>query len=188
MRTINLPVATGAVLPVRLVRKTMRRAGIAALSAATLLVVSAGAAFAAPPTREIIDIGTPEIEALISANLSSVCRFDISVDADATIAVMVFSNNDGTFRREIDVGQIKWTLTNDATGASIHTHNVGPDIFWVNRDGVPMHAIIGRSYVAHEGSGFIGRVLLNADTGEVLAFAGRLTGDIQQLVCNPLAS
>jgi hypothetical protein len=157
---------------------------LAAMAALTL----AGPALAARPTREIIDAGTPEIEALISGDLSDLCGFEISVDADATVAVMVFSNNDGTFRREIDVSQMKWTLTSVASGVSIDVHNVGPDIFWVNRDGVTMHAIIGRSYVVHEGIGFIGRVLLNADTGEVLAFGGHLTGDIQQLVCTPLAT
>lgn len=163
------------------------RTGTAVVLAAMAALMLAGPALAARPTREIIDIGTPEIEALISANLSDWCGFEISVDADATIAVMVFSNNDGTFRREIDVGQVKWTLTNVATGVSIDTHNVGPDIYWVNRDGVTMHAIIGRSYVVHDGIGFIGRVLLNEDTGEVLAFGGHFTGDIQQVVCDPLA-
>jgi hypothetical protein len=148
----------------------------------------AAPALAAPPTREIIDVGTPEIEALIAANLSDVCRFEISVDADARITAMVFSNNDGTFRREIDASQIKWTLTNVATGVAIRVHNVGPDIFWVNRDGVTMHAIIGRSYVVHDGIGFIGRVVISEDTGTVQAFAGHLTGDMQQLVCAPLAA
>ena len=107
-------------------------------------------ALAARPTREVIDIGTPEIELLIGANLTEVCGFEISVDADATLAVMVFSNNDGTFRREIDPGQVKWTLTNLATGVSIDVHNVGPDIYWVNRDGESMLASIGRLYVVHD--------------------------------------
>jgi hypothetical protein len=160
--------------------------GAIALSALAALTL-AGPALAARPTREIIDVGTPEIEAIISANMTGWCGFGISVDADATIAVKVFSNNDGTFRREIDKAQIKWTLKNVATGASIRVHNVGPDIYWVNREGVTMHAIMGRSYVVHEGIGFIGRVLINEDTGEVLARSGHFTGDIQQLVCAPLA-
>src|SRR5215212_10239034 len=168
-------------------RLRMRRTRAAVVLSAMASLILAGTALAAAPTREIIDVGTPEIEALISANLSDVCGFEISVDADATIRVMIFSNNDGTFRREIDPSQIKWTLTNVATGVSIDTHNVGPDIYWVNRDGVTMHAIIGRSYLSHDGIGFIGRLLLDADTGEVLAFAGHLTGDLQQLVCAPLA-
>ncbi len=162
------------------------RIRVAVLSAMAALTL-AGPALAARPTREIIDVGTPEIEGLISAHLSETCGFEISVDADARIVVLVFSNNDGTFRREIDTAQIKWTLTNVATGVSINTHNVGPDIYWVNRDGVTMLASMGRAYVAHEGLGFIGRVLLNADTGEVLASGGHFTGDIQQLVCVPLA-
>lgn len=160
---------------------------LGALSAMAALTL-AGPALAARPTREIIDVGTPEIEALISAHLSDSCSFEISVDADARIALMVFSTNDGSFRREIDTAQIKWTLTNPATGVAIRVHNVGPDIFSVNRDGVTMHAIIGRSYVVHEGIGFIGRVLVNEDTGEVLAFGGHVTGDIQQLVCDPLSA
>jgi hypothetical protein len=164
-----------------------RRMGAGIVLAVMATLTLAGPAFAARPTREIIDVGTPEIEVLISAHMSDVCGFEVSVDADAKIAVMVFSNNDGTFRREIDTAQIKWTLTNVSTGVSINVHNVGPDIIWVNRDGVTMLASIGRAYVAHEGSGFIGRILVNLDTGEVVAFPRHLTGDIQQLVCAPLA-
>jgi predicted ATPase len=41
--------------------------------------------------------------------------------------------------------------------------------------------------IFHDGIGFIGRVLINADSGAVLAFGGRVTGDIHQLVCVPLA-
>ena len=165
----------------------MRRTSLSLAISAVLALTLAGPALAAPPTREIIDIGTPEIEALIAANLSEWCGFEISVDADATIAVMVFSNDDGTFRREIDVVQIKWTLTNVATDVSIKVLNVGPDIYWVDRDGVTMLASIGRSYVVHDGIGFIGRVLVNLDTGEILAFGGHFTGDIDQLVCANLA-
>ena len=168
----------------RRMRSPLAIFALSAMAALTLV----GPALAARPAREIIDVGTPEIEAIISANMTGWCGFGISVDADATIAITVFSNKDGTFRREIDHSQIKWTLTNVATGVSIRVHNVGPDIYWVNRDGSLMHAIMGRSYVVHDGVGFIGRVLINEDTGEVVAFSGHQTGDIQQLVCTPLAA
>jgi len=164
-------------------RTTMPLA-IGALLALTL----AGPALAAGPTREIFDIGTPEIEVQIADHLSATCGFDISVDAEATVAVKVFSNNDGTFRREIDTTQLKWTLTNAATGVSLRIHGVGPDITWINHDGVTMFASMGRAYLAHDGSGFIGRLLINADTGEILSFPRHQTGDIEQLVCLPLAS
>jgi hypothetical protein len=165
----------------------MRRIRLSLAIGALLALTLAGPALAARPTREIIDVGTPEIEALISEHLSETCDFEISVDADATIAVMVFSNNDGSFRREIDGAQLKWTLTNAATGVSIGIHSVGPDIYWVTRDGVTMLASIGRAYLPHDGSGFIGRLLVNLDTGEVLASPSHMTGDIAQLVCAPLA-
>ena len=172
-------------------RRSTPRSGhraIAALIALAALAAIASPTLAARPTREVIDIGTPDIEVLISEHLSATCGFEILVDANATVAIMVFSNNDGTFRREIDAAEIKWTLTNVATGVSIDIHNVGPDISWVNRDGVTMFASIGRAYVAHDGIGFVGRSLINVDTGEVLAFGGRFTGDISQVVCAPLAS
>ena len=166
-------------------RRGRIRTAVVVSAMATLAL--AAPALAAGPTREIIDVGTPEIEGLISEHLSATCGFEISVDAEATIAMMVFSNNDGTFRREIDTTQLKWTLTNVETGVSLRIHGSGPDIIWVNRDGVTMLATIGRAYLAHEGSGFIGRLLINVDTGEVLSFPRHLTGDIAQLVCVPLA-
>ena len=159
-----------------------RTAPLVAIAALAAFTVAAPAA-AARPTREIVDVGTPEIEALIAQNLSDVCGFEIAVDADARITIMVF--RDGA--REIDTSQIKWTLTNVATGASIRVHNVGPDIFWVNRDGATMHAIMGRSEVVHDGVGLIGRVVINETSGEVLQVSGRVTGDIAQMVCEPLA-
>jgi hypothetical protein len=165
------------------------RARCAVVLAAMAALTLAGPALAARPTREIIDIGTPEIEALISADLSAWCGFEIAVDADQTVTVMVFSRNDGTFHREIDHWQTKWTITNVGTGASITVHNVGPDIYWVNREGVKMLASTGRSYIGQPpvGAYFVGRVLIDYDTGEILRTSGHFVGDIQQVICDPLA-
>jgi hypothetical protein len=149
----------------------------AAIAALTL----ASPAVAARPTREVIDIGTPELEALISADLTALCGFEIAVIADQTVTVMVFSRNDGTFHREIDQWQLHWTVTNVETGASIAVHSVGPEMLWMNRDGVPMHAFVGLALI-----GYTGRELSNADTGELLRASGHFVGDIEQVFCDAL--
>ena len=160
-----------------------RTANRAMVAMVALLIMAAAAcpAMAARPTREVIDIGTPELEALISADLTQLCGFEIAVSADQTVTVMVFADNEGTFRREIDQWQLRWTVTNVETGASIDVHSVGPELFWVNRDGVTMHAFVGLALL-----GYTGRELSNLDTGEILQTSGHFVGDIEQVFCEAL--
>jgi hypothetical protein len=47
-----------------------------------------------------------------------------------------------------------------------------------------MLAQIGRSL---SGSGSIGRVVVNLDTGEVVATAGRRVGTLEEVICAPLS-
>ena len=159
------------------------RATVAVAALATLAL--AAPTFAAQPSTEVIDIGTPEIEALISAFQSDACGFDISVDAVATITVRVFSSNDGTFRRELDQVHLDWTLTNVETGATNRIRSIGPDIYWTSHDGAPMHASVG--IILSEDGQWIGRLLYDGVSGDLLRAAGRDAGDADAVFCDPIA-
>jgi hypothetical protein len=150
-----------------------------------LTAVLAAPALAAKPTREVIDIGTPADEAADAAFLTALCGFPITVTTDATVTVHVFTDRHGDFMREIDKYLIRETFTNPASGESVTLHDVGPDLFWFNRDGELLLALVGRSLT---GSGYIGRFVLNLDTGETVHVAGKSVGSLEGQVCDPLAS
>ena len=148
-----------------------------------LALVSAGSTLAAKPTREVIDLGTPEALAADSAFVTALCGFDIVASGPSQVIVHVFTDNSGVFKREIDSYQILETFTYVETGASVTLHDVGPDLVWVGRDGTLFLAMTGRSLT---GSGYIGRVLVNLDSGETLSSAGSNRGSLEDLICAAL--
>jgi hypothetical protein len=159
------------------------RAALAAVGAFVLTATLAAPVLAAKPSKEVVG-GTPEELAADSAFLTELCGFEVAASGTSRVIVHVFTDSTGAFVREIDGYQIKETLTNVATGASVTLHDVGPDRVWVTRDGTMMLAQIGRSL---SGSGYIGRVVVNLDTGEVVSTAGRRVGTLEEVICAPLS-
>src|SRR5215208_4071901 len=92
-----------------LVRKTMRRVGMAALSAATVLAMSAGAAFAAPPTITIVDIS--QFEGQSEAEWLANCGFAVDVEFEGHIIVHEFSG-----QRLVEVDNWRFVATYSANG------------------------------------------------------------------------
>jgi len=156
---------------------------LAALAALVLTAVLAAPALAAKPSREVI-VGTTEELAADSAFVTELCGFEVSASGSSRVIVHVFTDSTGAFVREIDGYQIVETFTNVATGMSVTLHDVGPDRVWLARDGTTMLAQVGRSLT---GSGYIGRVVVNLDTGEVVSTAGREVGSLEEVICAPLA-
>jgi hypothetical protein len=160
---------------------------IGALAAMATLTL-AGPTFAATPTREVFDYGTPEIEALIAADLLDRCGLEVTVDAVVTVTVTTWTKRDGTLLLETDMWNGKWTYTNVATGATTVLRVFGPDHFWLNKHGDLMHSITGIGGY-YPGLGYFnGYVLINETTGEILRKMGKFFGDIEQVVCAPLAA
>ena len=156
------------------------------LSAAVigLALALAAPATAATPTRQTIDLDDPEAEAFWSEALTDACGFAVAVDFEGSVRVTVFADKAGEFKREIDKWFIRDTFTNVATGASILLKDVGPDHYWISRDGHLMLAITGRSLT---GSGIIGRVVIDLDTGETVHISGKPVGTIFDQVCDAIA-
>ena len=71
----------------------------------------------------------------------------------------------------LTVFHIAETLTSES--GTYRLLDVGPDIVFT-RDGTTYVAAVGRSLT---GSGVIGRVVVNAETWEIVSVSGRLVGD-----------
>lgn len=160
------------------------RAVAAAMAAIALLALTVGSTLGARPLKMTIDLDDPGEEADASAFLTDACGFGVAVDIEGSVTLHVFLDRDGEWGREIDKWWIRDTFTNVETGASILLKDVGPDVIRVDREGRLTVAITGRSLT---GSGVIGRVVIDADTGEVLHIAGKDVGSIADQVCDAIS-
>jgi ABC-type glycerol-3-phosphate transport system substrate-binding protein len=150
------------------------------LIASLLSLALATPALAAKPSKEVRSLDDPGLEAIYSAALTVACGVPVQADFEGTVTVHVFTDRHGDFKREIDKYWIRDTFTNTETGATVLLRDVGPDIYWVGRDGHTYIALTGRSLT---GSGVIGRTVFNLDTGELVSQSGNVVGSIVDQVC-----
>jgi hypothetical protein len=157
-----------------IVMKTMRRVGIAGLSAAAVLVMSAGAAFAAPPTITIVDIS--QFEGQSEAEWLANCGFAVDVEFEGQIVIHEFGG-----QRLVEVDNWRFVATYSANGktfVALHPR-AGPDIFWIAGDGTLYRATAGRSPF----DGMIGRIVWNVDTDTVVSSHGRAIDNPLDDIC-----
>jgi hypothetical protein len=155
-----------------------------AVALAVVGLTLAAAASAAQPTREFVSLDDPAIEAEISAFLTAQCGTEIAVDLSGHVIVLVFTDKNGDFVRELDVFEIRGTFTNVETSETTTIVDAGPDIVTL-KDDTLFVAITGRSVT---GSGVIGRVVVNLETGETVFVAGKRLGDFVENLCAELGS
>jgi hypothetical protein len=158
----------------------MRRLTVLIGALASVLAFAATAA-AAPPEVFQISFDDPAVEAEEAAFVSGICGFPITVDLDGKVVVHVF---DGGQTLEIDSFNIRGTYTNPANGKTYKLIDSGPDIAFV-RDGKAFVAVTGRSLT---GSGVIGRVVFDLETGEAVFTAGNDRGFYVDVICSALAN
>lgn len=156
----------------------MRRLGMAALSAAAVLVMSAGAAFAAPPTITIVDFS--EFEPFAEADWLAECGFAVDVEFEGQIIIHEFSGP-----RLVEVDNWRVTMTYSANGKTfVAVHPLAsPDIFWIAKDGTLYHAIAGRDPF----NGLIGRSVRNEDTDTIVFSRGRAIDNPIDDICAAIA-
>jgi len=178
MRRISLALTIGALLAVTLVRKTMRRVGIAALSAVTVLLMSAGAAFAAPPTITIVDIS--QFEEQSEAEWLANCGFAVDVEFEGHIIVHEFGG-----QRFVEIDSWRFFATYSANGKTfVALHPLaGTDIYWIADDGTLYRATMGRSPF----DGLIGRTVRNLDTDTVVSSHGLAIDNPLDDICAMIA-
>lgn len=160
----------------------MRRAVLATALATAALVMAAPAA-AAKPTVFTVSFADPAIEADYAAALTDACGVPIDVSIAGKVVVHEFSG--GAPLVAIHSYSFRLTATNPATGASTIVRDAGPDRIRIDHDSGHLEvAVTGRSTT---GSGVIGQVVVDLDTGEVLSVAGNEVGLFTDTVCAAIA-
>ena len=160
------------------------RALLALVCGGLLAVMLVGAVAAAPPTKETFDMDDPGAEAFWSAVLTDECGFEVIADFEGSVTVHTFDRRVSQGTLSIDKYWIRDSFTRVSTGETIVLRDVGPDLWSLNADGELLLALTGRSLT---GSGVIGRVVVNLDTGEVEHLAGKPVGSLAEQVCPALA-
>jgi hypothetical protein len=158
----------------------MKRILVVSVVAAAMLVL-ASPATAGKPVRFVVDLGTPANEAAIAAELTDACGVPISVEADGKVIVIVLDEARNRGAVEINAYEFHALVTNLATGETMTIVDAGPDLLRIDpATGHLLVAITGRSTT---GSGVIGRVVIDLDTGEVLSVSGNDLGDPAEAIC-----
>lgn len=155
---------------------------MAVLSAAMVLGMSAGAAFAAPPTLTIIDFS--QFEPFAEADWTAECGFPVDVEFEGHIIVHEFGGG-----RLVEIDNWRVTMTYSANGKSVFlVHpSSGQDIVWIAADGTLYEAATGHS-TPHHGDGFIGRMVWNLDTDALVSSSGRTFDNPLDQLCVTLAA
>ena len=156
----------------------MRRAGIAALSAVTVLVLSAGAAFAARPTITKVDFS--QFEVFAEADWLAECGFAVDVEFEGHIIFHEFSG-----KRLVEVDNWRVSMTYSANGktfVAVHTL-AGPDRYWTAADGTLYKASTGHLPF----DGLIGRIVRNDETGTIVSTHGRVIDNPLDDICAMIA-
>lgn len=119
--------------------------------------------------------------------------FSVIEHVEGTVKVSTHFDQDGNFVMEIVRFSLHHTYTNSVTGASLSSPDVGIDKIVSNDDGsasVSVIGIVGRIVVPGEGLVFahLGKIMFDADTGEVLFVAGPHDdfGDLLSVLCSAL--
>jgi hypothetical protein len=158
--------------------------GLMFISAAVITLAFAITATAASPSKTVISFDDPILEAEIAADLTAACRAPIAADLSGKVEIIVLDKSKQAGVIEINAYETRGTFTNTATGATATLVDAGPDLVRYDpKTGHVVVAITGRSLT---GSGVIGRVVVDLDTGEVLSVAGLTKGDFVENLCSEL--
>ena len=117
-----------------------------------------------------------------AAAASEGCGFEIDVELTGWTQTMTFDAGGGN-RQQESITVFHGDATFTAGDRTYHIHDVGPDHYY-SVDGVLYVALTGRSLT---GSGVIGHVIINLDTGEVEFQAGNDQGFYGAAVCAALS-
>jgi hypothetical protein len=148
---------------------------------AVAMLALAFPAAAGKPVKFVVDLGTPANEAELAAIFTAACGAPISVAADGKVIVIVLDKPSARGVIEINAYEFHALVTNLSTGATTTIVDAGPDVLRIDPEtGHLFVAITGRSTT---GSGVIGRVVIDLDTGEVLSVSGNELGDPVEAIC-----
>ncbi len=167
----------------------MRRMLLMVVIVGLLAALSVPVAGAAPRPNENAKptiVYFEETEDETAALFTEFCGFPVEVDAEGWVKIIPL-NTSGNGKRqplELNIYHVSTLVFTSKWGSFTAPLDVGPDVIYME-DGVVKVALTGRSTT---GSGVIGRVVLNTETGEVEFEAGRrVYDDFVAAVCSALA-
>lgn len=137
----------------------------------------------ARPEHSSLTFNDPAIDVEETAFVSAYCDFPVEADFSGRIGFLVFDRNGAPGTFEIGVYGLRGTYVNPENGKVVRVRDIGPDRFYI-RDGIGYVAVTGRS---EGGTGIIGVVKINLDTGEVVHQAGNEIGYAYDRICAELA-
>jgi hypothetical protein len=158
--------------------------GLMSVAAAVITLALAITATAASPSKTVISFDDPILEAEIAADLTAACRAPIAVDLSGKVEIVVLDKSKQAGAIEINAYETRATITNTATGATATLVDAGPDV--VKYDAKTGHVVVAITGRSITGSGVIGRVVVDLDTGEVLSVSGLAKGDFVENLCSEL--
>jgi hypothetical protein len=154
----------------------------AVLAVLAMMLGAVPAALAAGPVRISIDLDDPQIDIDETAWASDLCGFAIDAQVSGHILGFEFPDN-GRSVFALNVYNQKATYRSVATGAVLRLRDIGPDRFYT-KDGRAYVAVTGRSTT---GSGVIGQVVIDLETGEIVHTAGNDVGFFYDGFCEALS-
>lgn len=150
---------------------------LASMSLLLLLVLlAASPAQAAPRSNQNKEVvhwqDIPGYDDFVSEVFTEVCGFEVEAEVSGWVQLIQFPHkgNGPVVNQELNIYHTRIVLTAD--DRTIEVLDVGPDRFYT-RNGTPYLAYTGRSIT---GSGYIGHVVENLQTGQFEHVAGRPSG------------
>jgi hypothetical protein len=155
---------------------------LAILASVLVLLGAAPAAIGGGPTREVISMADPALDAEESASLTEECGFPVRARNAGHIIIQVFPAGSRKMQ-QLDHYNIRATYTNLETGAYVLLRDIGPDRWYV-RDGKAYVAVTGRATTS---TGVIGQVVIDLETGETVKSVGNDVGVFWDRLCAALS-
>ena len=155
---------------------------LALIVAAVALLGVAPAAMAAGPSHSVDTFNDPQVDIDESVWASDLCGFAIDAQVAGHRSATEFAVS-GRSVVALYHYAIRITYTNVETGTTIRLRDVGPDRVFT-KDGRDYLAVTGRSTT---GTGNIGIVIFDLETGEVVHQAGNDTGFFHDTFCDAIS-
>lgn len=154
------------------------------IAVGVLATAPAGAAPKSTDKKIVQSFEDPEYWAEVSEFVSDECGFEVEVEIHGWVQIIPFNEQQRGRVQHVELNVYHSEIVASANGKTVEILDVGPDHFFV-RDGDAYLALTGRSIT---GSGVIGHVVVNLETGEVVLEAGNVQGDWVSNLCAELAA
>ena len=163
----------------RLGRGMTARGGALAVGLALGLALPT-AVMAAPPEIVRVDVDDPVIEAADGAELSGECGVPVVADYGGGWTIHV---SEGGRHLQVTNYHFQGTFTNPDNGQVVRFNDAGPDRVWMQGG----HVILATTGRSTTGTGTIGVLVVDLDTGDVVKQSGRVIGTVFDDLCDRLS-